>query len=116
MPADVNVTEKVARAIHAAVVADLAGRGEDPSEAADWIEWLGEADAALTALADPDVLAGIAGVLREHRMAWSTYTRRVVCRGCDFMAMGVLEQEEARQIEERHQADAVGEWLRGRAL
>jgi len=101
MPADVNVTEKVARAIHAAVVADLAGRGEDPSEAADWIEWLGEADAALSALADPEVLTGIAGVVANFTIEVRTG------RGVVVASIG---PEQGALL-----TAAVVEWLRGRA-
>lgn len=89
MTADVNVTEKVARVI--------ASDTDEPMWSAVVV-----ARNALAALSDPEVLAGIAGVLREH--GW-VYTQPVTASRC---ACGERPDDMAE-----HQATAVADWLGG---
>ena len=117
MTADVNVTEKVARAILATEWEDPRGihppmRHETQSHYAYWCPLCRPdlddnaeriARTALAALSDPEVLAGIAGVLREH--GW-VYTQPVTASRC---ACGERPDDMAG-----HQATAVADWLRGR--
>lgn len=102
MTADVNVTEKVARALweHDQKRPTPPFPTGDPE--VDETD-LCRADDALSALADPEVLAGIAGVLREH--GW-VYTQPVTASRC---ACGERPDDMAG-----HQATAVADWLRGR--
>lgn len=95
MTADVNVTERVAREL----IADAAR-----SHLAMGTEYATRlARRLLTVLSDPEVLAGIAGVLREH--GW-VYTQPVTASRC---ACGERPDDMAE-----HQATAVADWLRGR--
>src|SRR5690606_22583690 len=96
MTADVNATEKVAREL----IADAAR-----SHLAMGTEYATRlARRLLSVLSDPDVQAGIAGVLREH--GW-VYTQPVTASRC------VCDERPDDMAE--HQATAVADWLRGRA-
>lgn len=93
---DVNVTEKVARVI--------ASDTDEPMWSAVVV-----ARNALAALADPEVLAGIAGVLREHGCKWSG--DNVLSCLCDKGWHGGAREQRIAQHAD-HQAAAVVEWLR----
>lgn len=103
---DVNVTEKVIDALVMSPLADTAGTDLAPFRRA--------ATAALAALRDPDVLAGMAGVLREHdliREAYRdpSYGPGIVCR-CGAVIDQALD-ETMQETQARHEAAAVVEWL-----
>jgi hypothetical protein len=97
--ADVNVTEKVAQALCPALWDDTY-----PEHLREGLRHLPreQATASLAALSDSEVLAGIAGVLREH--GW-VYTHPVTASRC---ACGERPDDMAG-----HQATAVADWLRG---
>ena len=116
MTAD-DVRERVARAMDAL----------EPAWSAAFHEWvvsdsddgppekpttLDRADAALAALAGPEVVAGVAEVLREHtaRPAGSPHC------ACGWRpAMYLNDTESDRQQHRGHQSEAVVEWITGRA-
>ena len=100
MTADVNVTEKVARA--------KAASHDRPVYTIDY----DDARTMLSALADPDVLAGIAGVHVEHRTDYDEERREAGCE-CGWLVM--VHPDYAVQVMADHTAAAVVEWLRGRA-
>lgn len=120
MTADVNVTAKVARALFVAQ-----GDFADP-EVADrmWrnitaripeTEWHEEARKALSALADPEVLAEIAGVLLTHRHDVTSYDAWSL-DGCDCgWEPPDRHSDDAWDRHRAHQAAAVVEWLTGGA-
>lgn len=71
---------------------------------------------ALAALSDPEVLAGVAGVLREHglvRAAYrdSSYGPGIVCR-CGAVVDQALD-ETTQETQAHHEAAEVVKWLRG---
>lgn len=100
MPADVNVTEKVARA--------KAASHDRPVYTIDY----DDARTMLSALADPEVQAGIAGVLREH--GW-VYTQPATATRCVCGKRWAATSYDVDSDMAAHQAAAVVEWLRGRA-
>lgn len=110
MTADVNVTEKVAKRLFASPVSNQAARTA-PEIMALCDEAARE---ALAALADPEVLAGIAGVVEEHAINGRRTWQWVYC-ACGWVAKEETTADGYREHRE-HVAAAVVEWLRGRAL
>ena len=120
---DVNVTEKVARAILATEWEDPRGihppmRHETQSHYAYWCPLCRPdlddnaeriARTALAALSDPEVLAGMAGVLREHSESRGDASFLPSCR-CGWV--GPSRMAWVADLA-RHQATALADWLRG---
>lgn len=80
------------------------------------------AEALTAALRSPEVVAGIAGVLREHGSGYWTDPRGwewAACSGCewnrDLDDDGLLSRSEGARPHADHQARAVVEWLTGGA-
>lgn len=108
MTADVNVTEKVAQALCPSLWDDTY-----PEHLREGLRHLPreQATASLAALSDPEVLAGIAGVLYEadplpDRPSWGEL-RSESAKWPD----GVARWAETRALE---RASALADWLRGR--
>lgn len=102
MTADVNVTEKVARALPDLIASVVPGLLQERVR-----------DAALSALADPEVQAGIAGVLRRH--SWYEITAEGVVCHCNHQGPPYSGGITAQHWLAEHQTAAVVEWLRGQA-
>lgn len=119
MPADVNVTEKVARALHKSLapvwMSVARALGGDQAQYESMLDDL--ATAALSALADPEVQAGIAGVIDEHGPAVAFYDagRLLGCRGTDCAAWRPPSEGDGDpwRAHAEHVSAAVVEWLRG---
>lgn len=107
MPADVNVTEMVARWLFAA----LAPRGVWEAEPQPVrVGYEAEARHLLTTvLSDPEVLAGMARVLREHSESKGDASFLPSCR-CGWV--GSSRMAWVADLA-RHQAAALADWLRG---
>lgn len=101
--ADVNVAEKVARAIDPAIyphINHLTGDGWAASKRA--------ATAALAVLSDPEVLAGMAGVLAGHVL--DEYANTCSCEKWEHFED---DYDERVATCTAHVATALADWLRG---
>lgn len=106
---DVNVTEKVARALgEHRLIGNRCRCGLDPR--LDYYRYERHvATAALSALADPEVLVGVRGVLREHSESKGDASFLPSCR-CGWV--GSSRMAWVADLA-RHQTAALADWLRG---
>ena len=101
---DVNVTEKVARAIDPAIYPHINHLTGDA-----WAASKRATEAALAALSDPEVLAGMAEVLRKHSESKGDQGFLPSCR-CGWV--GSSRMAWVADLA-RHQTAALVDWLRG---
>lgn len=141
MPADVNVTEKVAEVLWGRVMLAVEPEARWADEHPDVARLVrDDARAALAVLSDPEVLAGMAGVLAAHT-GWAQVSGdggefRLICHDCgeDLGAertvvaewVGRTGKDPAEwnkrgrvpaydEAQAAHQATALADWLRGTA-